>query len=1499
MRERLNVNDLIRLKSFDSIKEYYITSVQGEGASCIVYDAIYIDDIGIARNVRIKELFPIKSCLENRLEKNVIWLNSNQQKEDYINFERVYKRHIYFQNMLGITNSSSHIIDELYDCNGTKYIVIDCSEGVTFNKYETTSLLKVLKIILSLTKVVKKFHDNGYLMLDIKPENFLTLPETDELVKYLDFDSIIAKQSLITGKLADISYTSSWAAPELVNGKISKISNSSDIYSIASILYSKIFGESPDAKIRGIGFEPNYSNNIFFKRINPKVKQLLTNIFKQTLTSNPLRRIQNCDELIDLLEDVIKLADPDALYLLSSQIDQKNVFIGRNKEIKLIQNAFLEGKSRVYLNGVGGIGKTEISKHFAIINNLEFNLVIWGKCITGLKDLINDDHVFHIANYHKPIKSTVDDKIRLLKELVTQNDLIIIDNLDVFNDPYYPVLLELDCKLLITTRANLTGIVQTNTINEIISVDVMNMDDSVKLFNFYYTKKNNDSEKEQIVQIIEYLGGFSLAIPIIAKQLMLQDISPFKMLEMLNANKLKGVSNTLVKHYKDNNFIMDNAYNHMLNLFNVAQLSADEKSVLYVMSLLGHIQISKRTLAVFCGLGLTSYKINNEYRNVQDNIAYLTEFAEVEVINRLIDKGYLEYNIYDDYVSCHNIIREIALYEFGYSINDVSFFKQILDVALINLRHKFYEDNNIILPYAYEDINYATLIDTFMYNLYDQIYYNVLNNLSLEISENFAFVYDTIKIYIAISNYELSELVYKINKFYNLETNCYIESMQLDILIAAKQTQFIKFPLDTYKEERKRKADKLTCLLEKYNKFSDTDINCYKIIEIFCREFSFCADWIDIVEDPRLIEQVLILYQNWKIAYDNYELYLKSIYHDSYWKYMDDVLDPEEYIDDIKDKYTNFGNKEKSLNSLEKESGVVENIAEQTNNFICTDDEDVNLNNIYSTLFYQLLDPNMPKYKKDELSGLTRSRNRFRYDRDNLYFNEQINFEIADLFPTKDDIENARFISCLGIGSDYYDLNCDNSNDNSYEYMARGNDFMFMTNVIYMVKLYRQVKFYSQSSFFTFDYRLGFPEMLEKFNQPLLLLEIIRAICTNLQKGNDNDEYSFYAYHEDVNLSSFYNYCENKAVKYKDKKLLSVIYQSKKEYTNLNFTYDKVFFDGEYDTEEIWNAIIAFYEKVCVATEDEYFIIKKDLLNSNIPAFYIDKLLNCYMPRITMFDAMDDSIDGNLNIRFQANIDYLEMCLNRENEINGRLEKLLNLCEIAFQYALLDDFDRHQKYMAKIITYMENCITYEGVFDYLIFNAILMYLFALMNTEKLYYVNFDLMYYLLVVWLDKYIDTLNYYQVELIRNRTTILYNYISDTISSTEDLFEENIVNAILSAKERFVNRVDFVDRTFIGEEHLKMHGDRLDGVYTEERAIEYVSKCDAFIQQNKASNLTKVDFQNEYKKIFDEVFPFPEDWSDDYLLPLHEFMKKKVKESFTQMLKGSLKIEKEEETE
>lgn len=73
-----------------------------------------------------------------------------------------------------LTNSVAHMYD-LYEANNTLYIVMDYQSGNSYDKLTDSSPKQATQRIRSVATVLQKYHDAGYLYLDMKPENILLL----------------------------------------------------------------------------------------------------------------------------------------------------------------------------------------------------------------------------------------------------------------------------------------------------------------------------------------------------------------------------------------------------------------------------------------------------------------------------------------------------------------------------------------------------------------------------------------------------------------------------------------------------------------------------------------------------------------------------------------------------------------------------------------------------------------------------------------------------------------------------------------------------------------------------------------------------------------------------------------------------------------------------------------------------------------------------------------------------------------------------------------------------------------------------------------------------------------------------------------------------------------------------------------------------------------------------------------------------------------------------
>jgi len=289
-------------------------------------------------------------------------------------------------------------------------------------------------VIRAVTLQVANFHDNGYLYLDLKPQNVMLYPETPEMVMLFDFDSSVRMGEI---QPEHLSCTDSWAAPELLQRKLRDISESTDIYGIGALFMYLLFHRQPNVSDRRnrAGWETEFDNS-FLRSEKPEVRRMVTEIFKNTLAANPKKRFQSCDELLDLIEPYIEENQNPKPYLKTFLPMGNNYFCGRDKEIREIHDALSQDHFLI-LHGIGGIGKSELAKHYALSHSEDYDAVIFVRFRKSIIDTVVLDSNFPIVNC---IRSEDEEdaeyferKIKVLQDICTPRHLIIIDNFDTEN----------------------------------------------------------------------------------------------------------------------------------------------------------------------------------------------------------------------------------------------------------------------------------------------------------------------------------------------------------------------------------------------------------------------------------------------------------------------------------------------------------------------------------------------------------------------------------------------------------------------------------------------------------------------------------------------------------------------------------------------------------------------------------------------------------------------------------------------------------------------------------------------------------------------------------------------------------------------------------------------------------------------------------------------------------------------------------------------------------
>lgn len=580
LRNSLKQGDIVCLNG----KEIIVDSIIGYGATCIVYSAHYYDDYQNCYRVNLKECYPYIADVR-RVDGELIWGAEKLKCRYQEKFIKSYKKVMKIQDIARNTTVNPIGIGEY---RGTLYSAMSVLKGETFDKVKC-SLTEALKITCSLTKTVRKYHQNGYLHLDIKPTNFLTISESSEIVIVFDMDTVTAIDSLKNSEAGGCSYTDGWSAPEQRQGMVSKLCPATDIFAIGAVLFEKIMGKLPEARDMVLSAEWDFEGELFDK-VNPRIKRLLTDIFRKTISAAIKRRYQSADELIEALDEAIKVSE-QTMYLVSNCPISTTRFVGRDDDIRLIDKALEDGKV-VFLNGEGGIGKSTLAIEYASRRKKIFDAVIFLRYQNSLEALLDS---ITIENF----EGDSDQKQKRLRSLLNKNILLIIDNFDVAVDEeseYLEKVLSYNCRLIFTTRTNF-DIYQ----GKVMQIEVGRLSDfeSVEVFKNASDTEVDDEDYKRLLEMFAFVGFNTFVVELLGRQVYSCGYTVTELYDRL----VKGVDtlskSAKVKALKDGKVIKEKVPQIIRVLFDMSKLSDEKLNALRNLYLLGFLNIEAKTYRKF------------------------------------------------------------------------------------------------------------------------------------------------------------------------------------------------------------------------------------------------------------------------------------------------------------------------------------------------------------------------------------------------------------------------------------------------------------------------------------------------------------------------------------------------------------------------------------------------------------------------------------------------------------------------------------------------------------------------------------------------------------------------------------------------------------------------------------------------------------------------------------------------------------------------------------
>lgn len=603
-RKALKKNTVLK---FQNGSQYTILGELARGGTGIVYHAFYIDNLGQKKTVRIKECYPFKCRLKRGsagavvVPESEVSLFSDCKKK----MIQAYRYASDFFNTDGLTNLTVNTYN-IFEANNTIYVVSACSQGQELSYERYTSVKDSISAVKSVAVTIQKIHSKGYLYLDLKPSNILTLEGTTELIQLFDFDTIVS-MSNIHKTDQKISYTKGFAAPEQQLGNDKRIGTHTDVYGIGALLFYMIFNRVPDAFACEADAEYNYADSrLAGADYSDDLIFRLTDFFHHTLANYYLDRYSNMETVVEKLSKLQALADSSARYVVNSKIRTAGCCLGREYENRWLTD-YLGGKEKcIFVVGMGGMGKSTLVCSHIRQNEEKFDVVLYLNYRGTIERTILDDYMVQIHSVRKDQTESdteyFERKLGILRELgKDKNCLLVIDNFDGDETCAMPWLLQLGWNLVFITRNRLLA--EGYPTLEI--GPIRNEAELLQLFVTNIGRNLNEAEREAAASIIRLLGGHTLTMELTAKLLgsPISGLTIEKAADMIAHSGFSHMTSDTVFYQKDSMLCHKTLQQMIADLFEADALSETQRTLLKALSWFDQTEISIEQFCIILDIG--------------------------------------------------------------------------------------------------------------------------------------------------------------------------------------------------------------------------------------------------------------------------------------------------------------------------------------------------------------------------------------------------------------------------------------------------------------------------------------------------------------------------------------------------------------------------------------------------------------------------------------------------------------------------------------------------------------------------------------------------------------------------------------------------------------------------------------------------------------------------------------------------------------------------------
>lgn len=351
--------------------------------------------------------------------------------------------------------------------------------------------------------------------------------------------------------------------------------------------------------------------------------------------------------------------------IVGSMVYADNHFIGRANELDAIHTTLSCRDNKLFLVGMGGIGKSEIAKAYCARFPEAYDVILWISFDGSLEKTLINDFSFPIRGLERSDHPNDSDrayfqrKLKTLKTVADSRVLIVVDNFDTSQDPDLRDFCSGSYSVLFTTRCR--GISP-----DLPELEISPMTDETELLELFRAEyKRTVSDTAPVTALLRALNGHPLSIRLVASAMQSRRISPESMLQLLN----DGAAQMKARNARAAELI----FGRLQQVFSLAALSEEERHLLKNLALLPLGGVPVETLFDWCGLD------------------------DFDVIDELIRKSWVIHNPATDEVHLHPLVSQLMLEELR---ADLSCCDALL-TALIGIQkavfHQSFETRSLVL----------------------------------------------------------------------------------------------------------------------------------------------------------------------------------------------------------------------------------------------------------------------------------------------------------------------------------------------------------------------------------------------------------------------------------------------------------------------------------------------------------------------------------------------------------------------------------------------------------------------------------------------------------------------------------------------------------------------------------------------------------------------------------------------------------------------------------